>query len=80
MVLTGLLFYGCLTLFPKSGERFKQAGKDLHSMDNQVKNPKSTAERIVIWKSCLEIIREHALFGAGTGDVKSYNFFQILNG
>ncbi|MFH1296897.1 MAG: O-antigen ligase family protein [Bacteroidota bacterium] len=30
----------------------------------------STAERILIWRSSVDIIREHPLFGVGTGDVK----------
>jgi O-antigen ligase len=70
LFLTVLSFFICLSLFPYSGERLKQAGKDLQSADSHEKNPKSTAERIEIWNCSLEIIREHALFGVGTGDVK----------
>jgi O-antigen ligase len=30
----------------------------------------STSERLVIWKTSLEIIKQHFVFGVGTGDVK----------
>jgi O-antigen ligase len=38
-----------------------------HSFNNSTS---STPERILIWKSSLEIIRDHLVFGVGTGDVK----------
>ena len=87
LVFSVSLFFICMTLFPYSGERLKQAEKDLRSADSNEKNPKSTADRIEIWSSSLEIIRGHWLFGVGTGDVKdalmerykANNFTNILN-
>jgi O-antigen ligase len=70
LLVSVLLFYFCLTLFPGLGERVKQSGKDLQTMDSPGKDPKSTAERIAVWKSSIEIIKSHTLFGVGTGDVK----------
>lgn len=70
IVIPVSLFIGSLILFPYSGQRLKQAGIDLQSADAHDKDPKSTAERIAVWKASLEIIREHPFFGVGTGDVK----------
>jgi len=70
LLVSVLLFYFCLTLFPGLGERVKQSGKDLQTMDSPGKDPKSTAERIAVWKSSIEIIKSHILTGVGTGDVK----------
>ena len=70
LLMIPLLIYAGLTLFPDLGKRFKEAGSDIQSLDTKGKDPKSTAQRILIWKSSFELIREHPLFGVGTGDVK----------
>ena len=70
IVAAGLLFLGCLTLFPNVVERVRQSGSDIHAMDSAGKDPRSTAERIAIWKCSMEIISKHVIFGVGTGDVK----------
>ncbi|MDP1621537.1 MAG: O-antigen ligase family protein [Bacteroidales bacterium] len=70
LVITVSLFFLCFTLFPNSGERLKQAGMELQSGDARDNDPKSTGERIAIWKSAVQIIRDHPVFGVGTGDVK----------
>jgi O-antigen ligase len=70
IIVSCLIFWVCLTWFPYLGKRLNETSNDLQTMDSPGKDPKSTAERIIIWKSSLEIIREHPIFGVGTGDVK----------
>ncbi len=77
--ITGLIFlvtslltlYLGLQFFPYASGRMSVARESV-SEDSSIKSDKaeSTAERIMIWKSGLEIIHEHMLFGVGTGDVK----------
>lgn len=60
-----------LIIFPQSTNRFEAAGKAI--TDNSVSSGQKsdgTAARLEIWKVSLQIIKEHPLFGAGTGDVK----------
>jgi O-antigen ligase len=65
-----LVISGGLLLFPKASMRISQAGKELHLTASEQSSGSSTHERIVIWKSSLDIISAHPLFGVGTGDVK----------
>ena len=71
LVTSLLILYLGLQFFPYASGRILAAGKSL-SGNSAMKsdNAESTAERIQIWKSGLEIIREHPFFGTGTGDVK----------
>jgi len=71
LVTSFLILYLGLQFFPYANGRISTATKSL-SDESSLKNEKSesTAERMMIWKSGLEIIHEHLFFGTGTGDVK----------
>jgi O-antigen ligase len=71
LVTSLLTLYLVLQFFPYASGRISTATKSF-SEESSARNEKkeSTAERIMIWKSGMEIIREHPLFGIGTGDVK----------
>jgi O-antigen ligase len=59
-------------LSPQTYSRFIEAGKVLETQGNSTKQADNSSEiRILIWKSALEIIRLHPVFGVGTGDVKA---------
>ena len=64
-----VLFMG-LKVFPFATGRISQAGKDLREQDTLMNSGRSTNDRIGIWKSSVDIILTHPLFGVGTGDVK----------
>lgn len=59
-----------LILLPHAAERISQAEKDISSKDTLQNSGKSTADRIMIWKASVNILKQHYLFGVGTGDVK----------
>jgi O-antigen ligase len=64
------VFTVLLQIFPNAASRVSVAKQDLAVKDPAVDPEKSTGERMVIWKSAVEIIRENLLLGVGTGDVK----------
>lgn len=70
-VVCAMLFLGSLLIFPFTGDRLAQAQKEITSGTGLVKDPKSTTERILVWQSSLEVIREHLVIGVGTGDVNA---------
>ncbi len=66
-----LAFWISFTLFPKSFGRINQAGKVVASSEEVKSETKEgTGERILIWRSSLDVIKNNFLFGLGTGDVK----------
>lgn len=70
LVISLLVIFIGLNLFPYMTGRLMQAGKDLRSGDTVQNSGKSTADRIGIWNSSLKLIRDHPSLGVGTGDVK----------
>ncbi|MCD4680098.1 MAG: O-antigen ligase family protein [Bacteroidales bacterium] len=66
-----LAFWISFNIFPQSLGRLKQA-TDVMANSENIKNDtrEGTGERILIWKSSIDIIKNNFLFGTGTGDVK----------
>jgi len=71
LICMSLAFWFSFNLFPHSFGRMTRAGK-LIASDEKVKNDtkEGTGERLLIWRSSLDIIKNNYLFGLGTGDVK----------
>ena len=76
--VTGALFFGCsvtvfalfLFLFPTAVSRVSQAKQDISTADSIGNSARSTGDRVLIWKSSKEIVKQNFLFGVGTGDVR----------
>ncbi|MBP7498128.1 MAG: O-antigen ligase family protein [Bacteroidales bacterium] len=64
------LFFCLYKIFPYSFGRIEIAKKTLEMTKISANTSDGTSERILIWKTSLEIIRENFLFGVGTGDIK----------
>ena len=70
-LLSMLLFYLCFTMFSYTSSRFVRMQKAVAGESGTLGNTKDGSnERIAVWSSAIEIIREHPLLGVGTGDVK----------
>jgi len=65
-----ILFFVGLKVFPFAADRVSQAGKDIAESDSPTPPARSTSDRIGVWKAAFNIIRDHPVFGVGTGDVK----------
>ena len=70
-----MLFLSCIFIFmkvlPYPAQRLETAGKILQKSDTILKDTnEGTGERILIWRSSLEIMKNNIFFGVGTGDVK----------
>ncbi|MBI9037062.1 MAG: O-antigen ligase family protein [Bacteroidales bacterium] len=74
MVLTvPILFFFSIELLPNSFNRIISATEIINSSEKINKNTiDGTAERILVWNSALEILKNNFLFGVGTGDVKDF--------
>lgn len=71
LITSFLMLYLGLQFFPYASTRISSAAKTLSEGSvKQKEEAGSTADRLMVWKSGLEIIREHPVFGIGTGDVK----------
>lgn len=58
-------------MFPKGFSRFSTADKMISDSRTLATNPEDgTVARMEIWKISADLIRQHFLFGVGTGDVK----------
>ncbi len=70
-LLVLVTFYSAYNFLPTVAGRFKKTGSVL-SEQNKIspENMESNSERLVVWKAGIEVIREHPVFGVGTGDVK----------
>jgi len=64
LVLTGLIQYGVMKI---GSERVKQIGE---MMDHNKHDYNSATIRVHLWNDAWEVIREHPVFGVGTGDIK----------
>jgi O-antigen ligase len=69
---TGILtLFITLMLFPKSSGRFYAAQQAVESdLNVQKQTAESSVARLLVWESALEVIKQHPVFGVGTGDVK----------
>jgi len=66
-----LTLFISLMLFPKSYERFYAAQQAVESdLENEKQSIESSVARLLVWESALEVIKQHPVFGVGTGDVK----------
>jgi O-antigen ligase len=66
-----LAFYIAFHVFPRSFGRIEAARDVIVNTDDISTDTKEgTAERILIWKASLRIIKKNVLFGVGTGDVE----------
>ncbi len=66
-----LAFWISFTIFPQSFGRLTQASKVMVSSKQiNTDTKEGTAERLLIWRYSLDIIKSNFLFGLGTGDVK----------
>ncbi|MCK4679165.1 MAG: O-antigen ligase family protein [Bacteroidales bacterium] len=71
IVLITASFIGSFYIFTNTTNRFLEAKESVVSegaIENDTKE--SSGERILVWKSTIDIIRHNFLFGVGTGDVK----------
>lgn len=58
---------GFSIFFPKSAIRLQRIKKDIFESGQEIN---TTASRIVIWKHAAKLIKQHFIFGVGTGDLK----------
>lgn len=63
------LFLITLSFFPRSYSRFYNAESALESEPSTTSQESSVA-RLLVWESSFHIIRQHPIFGVGTGDVE----------
>ena len=65
-----LLLIGAVFIFPLSRQRIVAIANDWNRVYSET-DPSSIAERKVIWKSAIEVIKTNPVFGTGTGDSKT---------
>ena len=70
LVTSALVFWLALNYLPALSSRINEAVDTLatEKLENDIED--STGERILVWQTSLEIIKENFLFGVGTGDIK----------
>lgn len=72
ILITGMLlvsFLISLSFFPASYSRFYSAESALEN-EPDVDSQDGSVARVMVWRSSLDIIKHHPLFGVGTGDVE----------
>jgi O-antigen ligase len=75
-MISMLLFYLCFTMFSYTSSRFVKMQQAVAGDTGEMGNTRDgSSERIAVWRSAVEIIREHPFIGVGTGDVKD----QLMN-
>lgn len=71
LIITALCFYTAFNLFPYVLLRINEISIIPSLNESTLGNDtRSTPERLVEWKTSWEIIKQHFIFGVGTGDVK----------
>jgi len=70
LIILLVAFYGTINVFSVTAKRLSAAQGTINSEKIENNTSESTAERLLIWKSSLSIIKHNFLFGVGTGDVK----------
>ncbi len=68
ILIAGVL--GVMKFSPEISTRVKNAVHAVSSKPADKTDPESTAVRIFIWGAARDVIKEHPLIGAGTGDAK----------
>lgn len=70
-VILAVMMVTMMLLSPVTVERVSTSTRVMENADSLSPDAsESTAERILVWRSSVDIIKEHPLFGVGTGDVK----------
>ena len=73
VVFVPILFFFSIEFLPNSFNRIISATEIINSSEEiNKKTIDGTAERILVWNSALEILKNNFLFGVGTGDVKDF--------
>ena len=67
---TFLMFFIGLNLFTFTADRIFQVKKDIVQKNTFQSTESSTADRKAAWKSSIDVLKKHWMFGVGTGDVK----------
>jgi O-antigen ligase len=71
IILSALSFYAAFNIFPYVSGRISKSESITRQYENSIRtDTSSTTERLVIWKTSWGIIKQHFIFGVGTGDVK----------
>ncbi len=71
IIISTLCFYAAFNLFPYVVMRITKSNTITTLNESSMRSDtSSTSERLVIWKTSWEIIKQHFIFGVGTGDVK----------
>ena len=71
IIISVLCFYAAFNLFPYALMRINKANIINNLNESSIlRDTSSTAERLVIWKTSWEIMKQNFIFGVGTGDVK----------
>ena len=66
-----IIFLSGYLISPVAFSRISATGQVMATDGNINRiNPESNADRLVVWSTAVEIIRENLFFGVGTGDVK----------
>lgn len=70
-LVIGIVFIGFSRIFPFAFKRISKADSMLSSVHSVQTNPNDgTVARMEIWKVSIGLVRQHFIFGVGTGDVK----------
>jgi len=78
LILSSLLLFSIvfLTIMPSVKDRLKVAFYALKNKNEAIKSDgESTSDRILIWETSIDIIKQNLILGVGTGDVKD----ELLN-
>jgi len=71
IIISTFCFYAAFNLFPYVVMRITKSNTITTLNESSMRSDtSSTSERLVIWKTSWEIIKQHFIFGVGTGDVK----------
>ena len=79
LIILIVAFYGVINAFSVTAKRLSAAQGTINSEKIEKDTHESTAERLLIWKSSLNIIKDNFLFGVGTGDVKDHLLTEYKN-
>jgi len=70
LIITVLGFWLALKFLPDVSSRINNAQEAISKEQLNTETSESTSERLLIWQSCYQIIKENTLIGVGTGDIK----------
>jgi O-antigen ligase len=70
VIILGIIYFLVNYSMDQNQNRFKILKQKLNEKDLDKTSAESSTARIFVWKSCIELIKEHPVFGVGTGDIK----------